>query len=490
MKPIRVVLLLVWLVSGLAIPCGAATFTVTSSGYSGPGTLRQALLDAQTAGGDGHRVVFAIPGPGPHVIPFWPGFGTSVGIEIDGYSQPGSRPNTSETGFNADLRIILDGFPPFLNPNNGFTISGDATIHGIAFRAFAAAILASGPRVTVTGCSFENSGIGVALQGGDGSRVGGPTPAERNWFHDLESSAILLDSAVSPIVEGNLIGTDASGFVSAPSLRGISALGGQSIVLRGNVISGSDSQGLANWGHGILFLDVGAFDPEAPTSILEGNRIGVAADGSTPLPNSADGIRLDRSDNVEIRGNVIRYNGANGIRVTGRRGISIVGNSIADNLGLGIDLEGTPGVDANDEGDLDSGPNDLQNFPVLLARNLGATGGNVRGSLRSGPSLPFEIEVFASDNCNPAGHGEGQESLGRSSVTTGADGFAEFEIPISGDHRGRYLTATATSDRGTSEFSPCLGPTGPLEVPTASTWGLLILATALVTIGLGRLRRS
>lgn len=172
----------------------------------------------------------------------------------------------------------------------------------------------------------------------------------------------------------------------------------------------------------------------------------------------------------------------------GRRGISILGNSIADNLGIGIDLEGTLGVDANDDGDVDDGPNGLQNFPVLLGRNLTATGGSVRGSVRGLPGVSLQIELFASDVCSLSGHGEGQEWIAATTVTTDAGGLAEFEIPVTGDHRGRVLTATATSDRGTSEFSACLGPTGPLEVPTASTWGLALLATLLVTVGLGRLR--
>jgi Right handed beta helix region len=489
MFPIRAALLL----ACLALPAEAATFTVTSTASSGPGTLRQALLDAQTAGGSGHRVEFAIPGPGPHVIPFWPGFGTSVGIEIDGYSQPGSRPNTSPTGFNADLRIVLDGTPVFPNPSTGFVINnGDASIRGLAMRTFGDAIHVSS-RATITGCSFEDVEVAVLVQGGPGTRIGGPTPAERNWIRHSGLEGVFLFHALSPIVEGNLIGTDSSGLAAGGGLRGLFALGGLSVVVRDNVLSGNNVEP-APWGQGILFEAVGMDDPTAPPSIIEGNRIGVGADGVTPVPNSRDGIHLDDSENVEVRGNVIRFNEGNGIRVTGtlppgRRGISILGNSIADNLGIGIDLEGALGVDANDDGDLDDGPNGLQNFPVLLGRNLTATGGSVRGSVRGLPGALLQIELFASDTCSLAGHGEGQEWIAATTVTTDAGGLAEFEIPVTGNDLGRILAATATSDRGTSEFSVCLGATSPLEVPTASTWGLALLATLLVTLGLGKLRR-
>ncbi|MFN2384920.1 MAG: hypothetical protein ABR576_01300 [Thermoanaerobaculia bacterium] len=43
---------------------GGATFTVTNANDSGPGSLRQAILDANPAGGS-DSIAFQIPGPGP-----------------------------------------------------------------------------------------------------------------------------------------------------------------------------------------------------------------------------------------------------------------------------------------------------------------------------------------------------------------------------------------------------------------------------------------
>jgi hypothetical protein len=45
----------------------AATFTVTSNHDSGPGSFRQALLDANSSPGPA-IIEFNIPGDGPHVI--------------------------------------------------------------------------------------------------------------------------------------------------------------------------------------------------------------------------------------------------------------------------------------------------------------------------------------------------------------------------------------------------------------------------------------
>ncbi|HUF08750.1 MAG TPA: hypothetical protein VMO47_05475, partial [Rhodothermales bacterium] len=64
LRALRSVLLL-----GLGWACAApaATFTVTTADDSGPGSLRQALLDANAAAG-ADQIVFDIPGAGPHTI--------------------------------------------------------------------------------------------------------------------------------------------------------------------------------------------------------------------------------------------------------------------------------------------------------------------------------------------------------------------------------------------------------------------------------------
>src|SRR5262249_24749921 len=45
-----------------------STFTVTNTDNSGPGSLRQAILDSNAATGVGNTIDFAIPGPGVQVI--------------------------------------------------------------------------------------------------------------------------------------------------------------------------------------------------------------------------------------------------------------------------------------------------------------------------------------------------------------------------------------------------------------------------------------
>src|SRR5205809_4687373 len=88
--------LLVWIGSSLLL--SAATITVTTTdNSSGPGDGQTSLNEAIQAAQPGDTIAFNIPGAGPHVIP------TPLGgypliiadnLTIDGYTQPGSSPNT------------------------------------------------------------------------------------------------------------------------------------------------------------------------------------------------------------------------------------------------------------------------------------------------------------------------------------------------------------------------------------------------------------
>ena len=103
-------------------------------------------------------------------------------------------------------------------------------------------------------------------------------------------------------------------------------------------------------------------------------------------------------------GNVIA-NGGRGIIVQNAgTSITILGNSLYNNTQLGIDLA-NDGVTANDGDDSDSGPNLLQNYPMLTALELGSL--RLTGSLRSAANTRFDIDVYASSGADPSGHGEG-----------------------------------------------------------------------------------
>ena len=101
-------------VLAFAFPASAATFTVTNTNDSGAGSLRQAILDANAAGG-ADTIAFNIAGPGVHTIVL--ALGAAVRHRRRSRStatrSPARRPNTAPLaeGTNAVLNIEISGAP-------------------------------------------------------------------------------------------------------------------------------------------------------------------------------------------------------------------------------------------------------------------------------------------------------------------------------------------------------------------------------------------
>lgn len=134
-----------------------------------------------------------------------------------------------------------------------------------------------------------------------------------------------------------------------------------------------------------------------------GNYIGVGSDGTTALGNGSyggiafNGAATARIGGVEAgEGNLIAYNSAAGITVTDGTA-AILGNRIFGNGALGIDLAADD-ITGNDLGDADTGPNGLQNYPVLGSVTSTAGNTTVTGILNSKASTTYRLEFFSSLN--------------------------------------------------------------------------------------------
>ena len=145
MRTLRIVLALLT-PSSLA----AATFTVTNVNDSGAGSLRQAILDANANFGD-DVIEFNIPGSGLHTITLSSGLpAITQPVTIDGYSQPGSSPNTNPVGhgLNTVLRIEITGNvagpEPCLTVNAGNSNVLAMIIQGLVIDAAAGAAILVG----------------------------------------------------------------------------------------------------------------------------------------------------------------------------------------------------------------------------------------------------------------------------------------------------------------------------------------------------------
>ena len=158
--------------------------------------------------------------------------------------------------------------------------------------------------------------------------------------------------------------------------------------------------------------------------------------------------------------NIIAFNETTGVIIgPDIFGVTIESNSIHSNGLLGIDLLPSSGVTPNDPGDPDTGGNNLQNFPVITSAVATGSSIAIEGTLNSNPNESFIIEFFANQQCDTTGNGEGEVVLGRTMTTTDASGNATFSatLPFAPDSL-TVVTANATRDAtgDTSEFSACV----------------------------------
>jgi len=153
-----------------------------------------------------------------------------------------------------------------------------------------------------------------------------------------------------------------------------------------------------------------------------------------------------------VQPGIVAYNGGPGIAVTGTTALYnlTVANSVRNNAGLPVDL-GVDGHTTNDIGDSDTGPNDLQNYPVITAQS---------GSTITGTACANCYVIIYEAVGNPTSNGGGGTRL---SIVQ-ADGSGLWSKALPGGRTAPDVAMQAQAPNGdTSEFSP-RGP-GRLYLP-------------------------
>lgn|GEM_PF-1233517 len=464
----------------LAATAFAADFTVTNPSDRGPGSLHQAITDANAVAGQ-DRIVFNIPGSGIHVIDVSGNALPQITdpLILDGYTQPGARPNTLAAGSDAIILIQIDNAQHNL-PAGLLVTGGNTTIRGLSITGFSRDTSVVGVRLAPPGGgnTVEGNFIGLAPDGNTtgsngygiytntaGTTIGGTTPAARNVIsgNDRFGSGILISNC-SATVSGNYIGTDASGLIARPnSQQGIyvedEIAPGHGVVIggtepgAGNLISGN-SVGLRLGRIGTIFGQ--PFTAPAIGVTVTGNLIGVKSDG-TPLGNSI-GIYLTAGSQNVIgglgpgAGNVIAFNGLSGLVITELGNPASINNRVLSNAiyggGIGIDL-GNDGPTPNDAGDNDEGANHRQNSPIITSTAVTGSNLSIQGTLNSTANTQFTIQFFG-DGMNFL---QPQTFLGSTSTTTDNNGNATFSATVPRPSNNVTVNATATDPLGnTSEF--------------------------------------
>jgi len=535
---------------GFVLSLGAAhgaTFTVTNTNDSGGGSLRQAILDANTAAGP-DTIDFNIPGTGPfQILPLSILPPLAGGTTLDATTQPGyaGTPLIEISTFSgAGLRM---------------TGTGGNTIRGVCVNDFSAGIQIESDDNHVEGCFLGTNvtgtiavpnGVGIVLTSGvAGNVIGGSAAAARNLISG-NTTGIQSTGGGATTIQGNFIGTSITGNSPIPNARGIGLTSTTGFVIgganpgEGNVISGNTGEGvfvingsgckiqgnrigtnvagteqLSNqWGvyatvHTGLLIG-GDFDAgegnlisgnqmdgayiSTDGAVVTGNTIGTDPGATEPLGNGRAGIYLTLESHDALIGgvaegeaNVIAWN-QTGVWNDGLRN-AIRANPIFFNQRLGIDNV-PDGVTKNDAGDGDTGANQLQNFPLISSVDYGATNLTVHGILKSTPNTTFDVDVFESPSCTPRPRQLLQSAyyLGSTQITTDGAGDAPFDIVMNDANAPQHppVSLTVTDPSGdTSEFSQkVIYASSPRSGPPAggvvvNLTGTHFVAGATVTFG-------
>lgn len=277
--------------------------------------------------------------------------------------------------------------------------------------------------------------------------LGGRSPGAGNLLSGNSGYGVFLYNfgTLKDTVVGNLIGTDHTGTLAIPNANGI-VIDGPSFLhtIENNVISGNLQMGID--------IHIAGSD----SNIVINNKIGTDISGLISLGNQLDGIRIGEGPKHNIigqhgKGNIIANNGGNGITIMTAAELynSISSNSIYNNAGMGIDLF-PAGPTANDAGDIDTGPNNLMNYPNIVSFvNYSGNNWIVSGTLDNTTPLGCKIELFKA-HINGTGNAQGEIFLG----TCLANASGNWTDTLYGLTIADNIIATATDLNGnTSEFS-------------------------------------
>ena len=330
------------------LPIGAPTaFAVTNTSDSGPGSLRQAILDANARTGL-DTITFSIPGAGPFTIaPVSPLPVVTEPVIIDGTTQP---------GFSGTPLVELSGVNSPSPLQSGLNLQGgNSTVRGLVINRWDFV----GIGISSQGNVIEGNYIGTDVSGtlarpnlfigvsvdSNNNRIGGPAPHQRNVISGNGGFGVRVTGSDN-VVQGNYIGTNRTAtaavrneFTGVVVQNSNNTIGGPSAA-DGNVISGNGQYGLI----------------VAGANLLQSNSIGANAAGDGGIANHAGGVQIS-GNGATLTANIVAFNHGNGVSINGGTQNGLSANRIFSNAGLGIDIAdslGTPSSFIDFEDELDN----------------------------------------------------------------------------------------------------------------------------------------
>ena len=294
---------------------------------------------------------------------------------------------------------------------------------------------------------FGSSGVYTT---GPNNKIGGANPGEGNVISGTAGLGIWISYAAGgTTIQGNKIGTNALGTAALANGTGV-LLGGTGVVIIGGTTAGT--RNIISGNQNGLQVDVAVAG-----SLIQGNYIGVAADGTTALGNGGYGI-FSYGGNFTIggaaagAGNVISGNGYAGIGL----GFGSANNVTIQNNFIGVGANGvTPIGNAG--------------YGISLSSNTanGPTGNRILGNTISGnTSSGILLDLGAKANAIE-GNFIGTNAVGTAAVANGGSG-----VMISGGATGNTV--------GTAEYGQSvLSAGGQLGFPT----GIAVTPAGAIYVG-------
>ena len=355
----------------------------------------QAQVTGTPAAGQEDEIRFNIPGTAPYTINVVPAGLPAItaaggALTIDGTTQP---------SFVGMPLIELNG-TGVISPG-GLTVSaGDSTVRGLVINRFISGILVStnGNNVfegnfigtDVTGnTALGNSSSGIFITvASNNTRIGGTTAAARNIISGNVGGGIAMFSSTGIVVQGNFIGTNATG----TAVLGNSSSGIRVSSNSNNTTIGGTAAGALNLISGTIGTGI-QIDSSNSGNLVQGNLIGTDITGTLDFGNQT-GIAIGSPNNTiggttSAARNLISGNNINGIVING----GLANANLVQGNFIGTDATGTAdlgnslhGVDinvgtGNTVGGTATGAGNLISGNNLHGVNLGSSGNFVQGNL-------------------------------------------------------------------------------------------------------------
>jgi hypothetical protein len=339
----------------VTINSASMNYLVTTTNDSGAGSLRQAILNAdQTT--PSSRITFAIPGNGTQTIqPLSALPQITSPVVLDGTSQP---------GYNGTPLIVLSGANAGSNVSGLVITAGNSTVKGLVINQFSS----DGIDLTTHGgdviegdyigtdatgtTAAGNGGSGVVVVTGTNNTIGGTTAAARNIISGNDGSGIILTGGTQgDVIQGNYVGTNVTG--TAPLANagdGIFLVNIATNNTIGGTAAGAGNLVSGNRGNGI---EINGYGGPTSGNVIQGNLVGTDATGQIALGNALVGVAVDLSASNNLIGGTAAGAG-NVISGNGGFGVRIVdnntsGNVVQGNL-IGTNLGGTAALGNRSDG--------------------------------------------------------------------------------------------------------------------------------------------